>query len=75
MPPRKAAGDELFVARRSFAALVDGRTVIVRVGQMVAPGDPILVGRQDLFAPFNPQVRNYPGRVEQATAAPGEKRT
>lgn len=79
MPARKggsgAAGDRrLFAARRSFSTFLDGQTVVVKQGQLVDDGDPILKGRADLFEPFVPSIRNYPGRVEQATAAPGEKR-
>lgn len=58
----------VFRARSSFIAVVAGRTVNVAAGQLVQEGDPILTGRGALFDP----VSEY---VEQATAAPGEKRT
>lgn len=70
----KQAGGELFVARSAFACTLDGQTLIIQPGQVVDANDPILKGRETLFEPFAPKVRNYPGRVEQATAAPGEKR-
>jgi hypothetical protein len=70
----RKAGDDLFVARQSFATIVDGATVIIQQGTVVDSGDPVLKGRKQLFEPFAPKIRNYPGRVEQATAAPGEKR-
>lgn len=74
MPLRKA-GDGLFVARQAFATQLDGVTVIIQPGQVVDANDPILKGRRELFDDFAPKVRQYPGqRVEQATAAPGEKR-
>ncbi len=74
MQPRKP-GDGLFVARQAFATILDGVTIIVQPGQVVDASDPILKGRRELFDDFAPKVRTYPGqRVEQATAAPGEKR-
>jgi hypothetical protein len=74
--PGRRAGAELFVARQAFATQVNGVTIVVQPGQLVDSDDPILKGRAELFEPFVPKVRQYPGqaRVEQATAAPGEKR-
>jgi hypothetical protein len=43
-------------------------------GRAIEDGDPILESHPGLFEPYAPRVRTYPGRVEQATAAPGEKR-
>jgi hypothetical protein len=75
MPRSKASGGpQLFAARQAFAAILDGQTIIMKPGDVVDANDPILKGRKDLFEDFAPKVRNYPGRVEQATAAPGEKR-
>lgn len=76
MPGRKAnaAGGELFSARRAFATTLNGETLIIQPGQVVDANDPILKGRADLFEPFAPKIRQYKGQVEQATAAPGEKR-
>jgi hypothetical protein len=52
-------------ATQTFHAL--GRTVVE--GEEVDPKDPIVKGRESLFtAPES-------AKVEQATAAPGEKRT
>ena len=81
MPARKsgteAAGNRrLHVARHAFAVNLPGEgTVIVQPGQVVEEGDPVYAGREDLFAPHETAIRNYPGRVEQATSAPGEKRS
>jgi hypothetical protein len=72
MPRRTGA---LFVARDTMAVPMDGVPVVIRKGEVVEEGDPILVGRRELFEPFEPKVRNYAGRVEQATAAPGEIRS
>jgi len=76
MPRQKASGAErkLYSARQGFAANVDGTTVIIAADQVVDENDPVLKGRETLFVPFVPKVRRYPGQVEQATAAPGEKR-
>ena len=76
MAANKAGGGrKLFSARQAFATTVDGVTVIIQPGQIVDDGDPILKGRESLFDDFAPKVRTYHGqRVEQATAAPGEKR-
>lgn len=71
-----AAGGELFAARTAFATTLNGETVIIQPGQVVDASDPILKGRAELFEPFAPKIRKYQGQavVEQATAAPGEKR-
>lgn len=43
-------------------------------GRAVEEGDPVLKRLPGRFEPYAPHVRNYPGRVEQATASPGEQR-
>ena len=72
---RKEGGGRLFAARHAFAVFLDGETIVVQPGQVVDEGDPILKGRAELFEDFVPKIRKYPGQVEQATAAPGEKRS
>ncbi|MDP9145911.1 MAG: hypothetical protein M3N43_14680 [Actinomycetota bacterium] len=73
--PRASGEPKLFSARKGFAAIIDGHTIILKPGDVVDAADPILKGRKDLFEDFVPKVRQYNGqRVEQATAAPGEKR-
>lgn len=52
-------------ARRSF--FIAGRT-LVRAGQIRRSDDPLVEARVELFEPVEDSV------VEQATAAPGEKR-
>ncbi len=76
MAASKAGGErKLYSARSAFAAAVDGETIVIQPGQVVDADDPVLKGRQDLFEDYAPKVRKYKGqRVEQATAAPGEKR-
>lgn len=76
MPRQKASGGpQLFAARQAFATILNGQHIIVQPGQVVDANDPILKGRESLFEDFAPKIRQYKGqRVEQATAAPGEKR-
>jgi hypothetical protein len=51
----------------------DGRRRKITKGQtIVSADDPIVRGREKLFRPLHPQQF---GHVEQATAAPGEKRS
>lgn len=73
---RGSGGPKLYQSRHAFAASVQGQTVIIQPGQVVDEHDPILKGRQELFEDFAPKIRKYKGQrgVEQATAAPGEKR-
>ena len=63
-------------ANQSFEALTPSGPVWVKAGTIVDDNDPIAAGRGDLFVPVVPTYRS-PGAapVEQATAAPGERRT
>jgi hypothetical protein len=56
----------LLRALASFAATVGKVEYFVRQGEVLPAGHPAVKGREGLFEPANP--------VEQATAAPGEKR-
>jgi len=61
----------LFVARRSFVTHVDGHQVVVRAGHThVTEDDPRYLANPQAFRLMDPE--DPP--VEQATAAPGEKR-
>lgn len=62
---------DLYMAKESFAATIDGDYVSVSKGDLVRAGHPILKGRESLFVPAEGYVRFD---VEQATAAPGERR-
>lgn len=68
--PRTPKG-AIYVARESFTTeLADGTPIHVRSGvTRVREGHPLLVGREELFEPMTVDYE-----VEQATAAPGEKR-
>ena len=74
MPARKTGGGELFVALRAFGSLTAGSTFLIQPGTVVDANDPVYKASPENFAPLDVKVRNYPGRVEQATSAPGEKR-
>lgn len=64
----------LFQVKEPFSATVDGVAVTMNVGDLVEEGDPILTKRRNLFEPHEPKIRNYSGKVEQATINPGEQR-
>ena len=66
----------LYVVLDSFVVEIDGEPVAYRKGEAVHPDDPILKKNPAAFGPFvfaHPVKRAEP-RIEQATAAPGEKR-
>jgi hypothetical protein len=62
---------EFYRAKESFGTMFKGEQISVAAGEFVRAGHPILKRREEHFEP----VDNF-GRfdVEQATAAPGEKR-
>jgi hypothetical protein len=62
---------DLYEARESFVTMLDGEQVAVSRGDLVRKGHPLLKGRDELFRPAEGYIRFD---VEQATAAPGEKR-
>jgi hypothetical protein len=63
---------DVYVARESGSAEVDGQVLtFVRGITRVRAGHSLLKGREHLFEPIDDSV-HYD--VEQATAAPGEKR-
>lgn len=72
---------EFFQAREAFITTKKGLEIGFVVGQIVAAGNPILKTHGALFEPVaedagvrvSPEPDEKP--VEQATAAPGEKRT
>jgi len=70
------AKPQYYRAKEGFGTIFEGEQIHVAAGELVRAGHPILKRREDLFEP----VENF-GRfdvrpeVEQATAAPGEKRS
>lgn len=64
---------DLLVAKNAMVFVHDGRRVRICKGTLVRAGHPILKGREDLFEPVTVEY-DVESDVEQATAAPGEKR-
>jgi len=62
---------QYYQAVESFVTMLNGEHQQVSKGDLVHPDHPILKGRESLFRPAKDFVRFD---VEQATAAPGEKR-
>lgn len=60
----------IYVARESFSTILKGEHIPVVGGRTrVREGHPLLKGREHLFEPLTVDYE-----MEQATAAPGEKR-
>jgi hypothetical protein len=64
----------LYVVLDSFVIQLDGAAVTFRKGDTVEAGHPVLKVRPDAFRSFVATHRAASPRIEQATAAPGEKR-
>jgi hypothetical protein len=62
-------------SKASFAATVNGVPQVIPAGYLVEDGHEVLKGREHLFEAVEAHVSQRERRVEQATAAPGEKRT
>ncbi|RSS59789.1 hypothetical protein [Streptomyces sp. WAC01280] len=62
--------------KAAFAANINGSPHMFTVGQLVADDHPVIKGREALFEDAETYVSDRTAsRVEQATAAPGEKRS
>jgi hypothetical protein len=61
-----------YQVRESFVGTSDGEPVEYYKGEVIAADDPALKRWPESFVPL--VVRGQPPEVEQATAAPGEKR-
>ena len=73
--PAKSPSKVIYTAKSQFWHGETFFKPIEKGGRAIEEGDPVLKGPlADRFEPYNPKVRDYPGRVEQATAAPGERR-
>jgi hypothetical protein len=68
------AAAEVMVALASFVGAVGSLEVNVREGWLFASDDPIVKKYPTLFGPVAVRQSVAGGRIEQATAAPGEKR-
>jgi hypothetical protein len=67
----QVVGSGVFVARVDFAYETDGTTDFARAGRTrVREGDPLLARYAEYFEPADAGLPE----IEQATAAPGEKR-
>lgn len=62
---------DIYVAKRSFHVELDGERIFVTQGERVRAGHQLLARYADAFEPVDTTV-HYD--VEQATAAPGERR-
>ncbi len=79
MPRTKKPASGYLQAKEGFGTMFNGDQTHVAAGQLVAADDPIVKGREELFVPWTGPRRFGPpaeqeAPVEQATAAPGEKR-
>jgi hypothetical protein len=71
MPPRREV--QRFRAKHAFGVMYEGEHITVAQGEIVRAGHPLLRGREEHFEPAESFGR-FDVDVEQATAAPGEKR-
>lgn len=65
-------------ARAAVICRVNGHPVTVKLGETRHADDPVVLAHPDVFSDEPIIVTRYPGwepDVEQATAAPGEKRS
>ena len=69
MAKRAAVTYSYLLARRSFVCEVDGKRLSFHTGDPIEAEHPAVAKYPDLFGP---PIFHY--RIEQATAAPGEKR-
>lgn len=61
--------------KEAFSFDLDGVPQTVTVGALFDSADPVVQGRDRLFEPVDAFVERRHPVVEQATAAPGEKRS
>jgi hypothetical protein len=71
MPARKKV--ERYRAKHAFGVMYEGEHITIPEGEIVRAGHPLLKGRDEHFEPVESFGR-FDVDVEQATAAPGEKR-
>ena len=68
--------DSILAARDSFIGEIKGQVMDIRKGDLFEADHPAVAKWPDLFEPVTMRfpVDRKSGKVEQATAAPGEKR-
>jgi hypothetical protein len=71
MPPRKTPTH--YRARHAFGVMWEGEQITIPAGEIVRAGHPLLRGRDEHFEPVD-RLGRFDVDVEQATAAPGERR-
>ena len=64
---------ERYRAKYAFGVKYNGEQITIAEGEIVRAGHPILKGLEEHFEPFD-SFGKFDVEVEQATAAPGEKR-
>jgi hypothetical protein len=69
----RPSGPKRFRAKYAFGVMYEGEHITVPAGEVVRAGHPLLKGRDEHFEPVESFGR-FDVDVEQATAAPGEKR-
>jgi hypothetical protein len=70
-----ATKDTILQVKTSFSATLDGGPVFFRAGELIDADHPAVKKWPQYFGPANVDHRSKPEpKVEQATAAPGEKR-
>lgn len=60
---------------KPFATITNGVPRVVASGDIVADDDPVVGGRESAFEDVAAAVARSVAHVEQATAAPGKRRT
>lgn len=65
----KATGDQIFRCKESFSMVLNGKEETVHKGSLAREGSDVLPGHEMYFEPMTVKYD-----VEQASAAPGEKR-
>ena len=74
---KREVGDDLFVARHSFAINIGGDTLVIQPGQLFYSVDPIYKRNPSFFNPPRLKLLHYRSRkptFEHATSAPGYHR-
>lgn len=71
MPPRRSQHADVYVARHGFSCVVEGIEYRVAEGERIRGTHPLASAAAEYLEPSDASV-HYD--VEQATAAPGEKR-